>query len=171
MPDNNRPTPASQWRVAEAIQLPNSGNVALLKRLHILDLAGLGYLPDTLTAKVQQAFFDAESAQLEDDAEAAGRNLINQLGLAGFYDLLAQLCKAVFVQPRVVDEPAEGAEEIAPSDINFDDRVWLFTWVMGADEEVAENLGTFLSEQDESMEPASTGEELRPEAVDAGGAG
>lgn len=135
-----RATSGSAWReprqAGVPVQLP-SGNIARLRPVEPQALLKQGEIIDILTPLVAKMLFQGADATAETIAQVIGD------ATAGTDDNPAQLqeaaarladlervcdivCKAAFVDPRVVDEP-QAENEIAPDDIELSDKVHVFT--------------------------------------------
>lgn len=116
-------TTAAQWKSGEIVQLP-SGKVAKLRRPDALSLLlHDGRLPDALGPLI----FGGKN-------EGAGVNEIELTpeSLTALVPILDQLAVACFVEPRVSEKSAgQGDEVLVPSDIAFNDKLFLFQWVFG----------------------------------------
>lgn len=125
---NSPITTAAQWKSGEIVQLP-SGKVAKLRRPDALSLLlHNGRLPDALGPLI----FGGKN----EEAGVAEIELTPE-SLTALVPILDQLAVACFVEPRVV-EPARseksagpGDEVLVPSDIAFNDKLFLFQWVFG----------------------------------------
>lgn len=116
-----QPTTAASWRVARrdgfVITLP-SGNVAKLRPVALDVLITSGKLPDILTP------IAAKSLWVEEDVA----NIANVPEMAkGFADLVNFILPAAFMEPRVVCDREPGEGEIHIEDIDFEDKVAVFT--------------------------------------------
>lgn len=117
-------TSAGEWKRGELVRLP-SGKIARLKKPDILSMVMEdGKIPDALTPLI----FGKESQT----AIKQGRNPEIELTpevIVSLTPVLNKLAKGCFVEPRVVDKP--GDDEIAPLDVEFNDKLFLFQWVFG----------------------------------------
>ena len=135
-----RATSGAAWREPRQagipVQLP-SGNIARLRPVEPQALLKQGEIIDILTPLVAKMLFQGADASAETIAQVIGD------ATAGTDDNPAQLqeaatrladlervcdivCKAAFVDPRVVDDP-QAENEIAPDDIELADKVHVFT--------------------------------------------
>lgn len=108
------------WEEGELVQFPESGNVARLRPVGLVDLWQLGKIPDHLTAIVVE-LLTAQQLSPERAIEKAAENL------KGITDLYVIVCRAAFISPKVVDDPA-GDDEIAFHHIIQADREFLLAW-------------------------------------------
>jgi hypothetical protein len=125
------------WRmnVVGEYELP-SGNVAMLKRVSLVDLVEQGGIPQTLTGLV---------------AEVAQKQELRQLSLEelhDFADVVNLVVKACFVDPAVADEPTEDA--LGVREISFVDRAEVFRWANVA----ARQLRPFRGKQEGAVNAA-----------------
>lgn len=115
-------TTAAQWKSGEIVQLP-SGKVAKLRRPDALSLLlHDGRLPDALGPLIFGKTEGTGVAEIELTPES----------LTALVPILDQLAVACFVEPRVSEESAgQGDDVLIPSDIAFNDKLFLFQWVFG----------------------------------------
>ena len=153
-PKNLKVTPVSDWKKdlseGSALELP-SGKVAQLRRRSIFLLMKTGQIPNELRAIVQNFISSPQGAR-----EIAGENFETM------FELIDLVAKACFVYPKLVDEDkAElGTDEIYISDIEFDDKLYVYLWSSG---EVSD-LGFFRREQDSTVSNLLDGQAVQPEA-------
>lgn len=174
MPNNNQPpqiTSVEQIRAkSTAVETLPSGIRVRLRRMHVLDMAGTGLLPQELTNELMNTFIAAGSGGVqprsEEDKQAFGMDMIRNMGVEKFMTLLNEVAVAVMAEPQLVREPGPG--EIGPMDLSFDDRVHLFTWAAGQrrrnprSEEAAASMSNFLAEsQTEGVVSVEGGEGVR----------
>lgn len=119
-------TSATQWKSGEIVQLP-SGKVAKLRRPDALSLLlHDGRLPDALGPLI----FGGKN-------EGAGVIELTPESLTALVPILDQLTVACFVEPSVVERhesdksAGQGDDVLVPSDIAFNDKLFLFQWVFG----------------------------------------
>ena len=127
------------------IKLP-SGNVARLRPVALDVLITSGKLPDLLTpiaAKTLWAELDME--EIGDAAEVA----------KSMSELLNFVCKASFLEPRVVDEEPE-EDEIALEDIEIGDKTFVFQLAT----QPAEVLRRFRERQSRDVASVPDGESI-----------
>ncbi|MBZ0315438.1 MAG: hypothetical protein K8L91_03395 [Anaerolineae bacterium] len=119
---NSPITTAAQWKSGEIVQLP-SGKVARLRRPDALSLLlHDGRLPDALGPLIFGKSEGAGVAEIELTPES----------LTALVPILDQLAVACFVEPRVAEKSAgPGDDVLVPSDIAFNDKLFLFQWVFG----------------------------------------
>jgi len=129
-----------EWREANApeeVTLP-SGKKALLRRVHILDVALTGEIPGTLVVKAEQ--FKSRANVLD---------MLSQPGeLAEWMGAIDAVCIAAFVAPKVGREPTE--EQLGIEEVSHEDRLAIFAWVNGG----AAKLEPFRPRPDAGVEPA-----------------
>lgn len=116
-------TSAAQWKSGEIVQLP-SGKVAKLRRPDALSLLlHDGRLPDALGPLIFGGKNEgAGVAEIELTPES----------LTALVPILDQLAVACFVEPRVNEKSVgQGGDVLVPSDIAFNDKLFLFQWVFG----------------------------------------
>lgn len=135
-----RATAGSAWReprqAGVPVQLP-SGNIARLRPVEPQALLKQGEIIDILTPLVAKMLFQGADATAETIAQVIGDATAgtddNPAQLESAAARLADLervcdivCKAAFVDPRVVDDP-QAENEIAPDDIELADKIQVFT--------------------------------------------
>jgi hypothetical protein len=110
-------TPLSAWRDQAEGQLHKlpSGNVARLKRVHVLDLVKQGKIPDTLTGLVAQ-MIDTTGGKIE----------VTLKDLGDYVDVVNLVAIAAFVEPRLAAEPGDDA--LGVEELPFVDRAAVFEW-------------------------------------------
>ncbi|KAB2853140.1 MAG: hypothetical protein F9K46_18605 [Anaerolineae bacterium] len=116
-------TTAAQWKSGEMVQLP-SGKVAKLRRPDALSLLlHDGRLPDALGPLIFGGKNErAGVAEIEFTPES----------LTALVPILDQLAVACFVEPRVNEKSVGQRDDVlVPSDIAFNDKLFLFQWVFG----------------------------------------
>lgn len=156
MTDKKTPelTPVSEWKkdVSEgaAVELP-SGKVAKLRRRSIFALVRSGQIPNELKAIVQSIISSPAGAKA-----VAGENLEAMFAII---DIVATAC---FVYPKLADGGTRPltADEIDISDVDFDDKLFVYLWSAG---EVS-SLESFRKEQDSAISVAFDGKSVQPEA-------
>ena len=87
----------------------------------------------------------------------------NPTSVSGMADLTGAICRAVFVAPRIVEDgavPNEEDDEIALDWLGLDDKMTVFTHVMGK----GDDLVPFPEAAGGDVEAAPAGDELREEA-------
>lgn len=121
-------TSAAEWKAGEIVQLP-SGKVAKLRRPDALSLLLRdGRLPDALGPLI----FGGQN-----EGAGAGAIELTPEALTALVPILDQLAVACFVEPRVVEptnvgkSAGPGDDGLLPSDIAFNDKLFLFQWVFG----------------------------------------
>jgi hypothetical protein len=143
------------WRanVVGEYELP-SGNVAMLKRVSLVDLVEQGGIPQTLTGLV---------------VEMAQKQQLRQLSLEelhDFADVVNLVVKACFIDPVVADEPTE--HSLGVREISFVDRAEVFRWA----NEAAQRLRPFRGKSEGAVHTArrvgSVREPAEPATWDSG---
>lgn len=142
-------TPASDWKKdAEGtlMELP-SGKVARLRRRSIFALMKAGQIPNELRAIVQNFISSPQGARA-----VAGENF------EAMFQLIDVVAKACFVYPKLVDEGENELDddEVYVSDIEFDDKLYVYLWSAG---EVS-SLEAFREEQNSSISTAFDGKSV-----------
>lgn len=117
-------TPASQWkRPTETHQLP-SGKVVKLKRVSPISLImRAGNIPDSLA----HIAMDAINGGGKKNSQAAG---FGKQDLGMIADLMDSITKSAFADPVIVDNPDYENGQIAITDIDDDDKIWVMNWAM-----------------------------------------
>jgi len=90
-----------------------SGNVARLRKVHVLDLAEQGQIPAPLAGMVAAL-------------TSAGRVTLRPEQFKDYVALINQVVKAAFVEPAVADEADEA--HLAVGDVEMNDRLEVFNW-------------------------------------------
>lgn len=114
-----RPTSGSTWRrpyvEGEVVQLP-SGNYARLRPVALDMLVAKGEIPDFLTNVAAMTLW------VETDMEKASENgeLLKQ-----FTELVNLIVPAVFMDPKIVDDP-QADDEISIEHVSFTDKAAAF---------------------------------------------
>ena len=110
-----RSTEASSWKRSnqpELHELPDSGNVALLRRPSVLEMLRKGEIPNPLLDAALQA---AQGEPLSDYGEAA--------------EFLSVMVASAFVEPRCLLDGEPGDGEIALEWLADKDRQYVLAWV------------------------------------------
>lgn len=116
-------SPASSWkRITEEHTLP-SGRVVELRPIDPIEVVmSSGNVPGNLSSFIAKSM----------SGKAAALNLEAQ-DAAFMPELAARVCKAAFINPRIVDhEPDYEAGEIELADIPFVDKMDVFSWAFSA---------------------------------------
>ncbi|MBN1814712.1 MAG: hypothetical protein JXA14_22925 [Anaerolineae bacterium] len=145
-------TSITKWRSKnkpEEVTLP-SGNVALLRRVHILELARGGAIPTVLATMMSG---DGKVSTNPADM------LKNADDLTEMLDMIDAVVMRAFVQPKLGKEATD--EQLAIGEVNVTDRMFVFRWCNGE----AEQLGPFRPKPEAGVESTPAGEDLRDEAV------
>lgn len=129
-----RPTSGKEWRTARTtgtpIQLPHSGHIAIVRPVEPGQLIKQGEVLDILSPLVSTMLFegtDAGLAQIQqavsdasgDDPTALQRAIANLGSLERMCDIV---CRAAFLNPRIVDDP-QADDEIALDDLALQDKI------------------------------------------------
>lgn len=114
-----RPTSGREWRKPReegyVITLPSSGYSVRLRPVPLPTLVVQGKIPDTISPLAAEALWGAD----EDDKRDAKELLTATMELYDF------VCRAAFVEPKIVDEP-QGDDEISIDDVDFYDKQAVF---------------------------------------------
>ena len=147
-------TSAAAWREPRengfVVTLP-SGNTARIRPVALDVMIQDGRLPDLLSP------IAARSLWTETDVEEIGK--VGELA-TGMAELFGYVCKASFIEPRVVDGEDLGEGEISLSDVCFDDKAFVFQLAI----QPAQVLHRFCEQQTRDVEPPRTGGCDAPEA-------
>jgi hypothetical protein len=115
-------TSGSQWRKlreeGELLELP-SGNFARLRPIALIELIHLGHVPNQLLT-VAYSLMGGDQDDVSTPEEQVDR-------LRNFSQLVQIVCKAAFVEPKIVDEPTQD-NEITFFDLSEDDRLFVYAW-------------------------------------------
>lgn len=147
-------TSASAWREPRekgfVVTLP-SGNAARIRPVALDVMIQDGTLPDLLSP------IAAKSLWTETDIEEIGKVAELATGMA---ELFGQVCKAAFLDPRVVEsDEGLGEGEIALADVSFDDKAFVFQLAIQS----AQILRTFCEQQARNVESTRTSGDDTPE--------
>lgn len=117
-------TPASQWkRPGELHQLPSGKIVKLRRTSPISIIMRAGNVPDSLA----QIAMDAINGGGKNGAKTVE---FKKSDLGMIADLMDTVNKAVFMEPEIVDNPDYERGQIAISDVDENDKIWVMTWAM-----------------------------------------
>lgn len=144
-------TTVQEWRAKNQpveVELP-SGNVALLRKVNVLDLAVTGDIPSTLVV---------DAARYKDGGVDMSRLSGDPQLFQQFLGLIDPVVIAAFVQPKVAKEATEDALGI--SEIDAQDKLAVFAWC----NEGAEALRPFRPGPSPRLESAPDGGDVRPPA-------
>jgi hypothetical protein len=149
-----QPTNGATWREpyekGEIVELP-SGKIARLGPANVeILIKAMGDLPDALTSVIANLFIGEGDGDL-------GLNSLTDL--AGFVDLGNALCRASFLEPKVVDNPQK-ANEIAPEHIHFMDKVFILERALSE----AMSLDKFRPQQKSHVETVDNSQPVRTKA-------
>lgn len=148
------PTPAKVWRQPReegyVVTLPG-GNNARLRPVAMDRLITSGAIPDLLSPLAAKMLFE------ETDVE----QIANAVDLAtSTAELFDHVCKAAFLEPRIVDEIEKPDEEITLDDLCFADKMLVFQLAI----QPAEVLRKFRDRQAAGVDAVLDGEDDEPKA-------
>lgn len=109
-----------------------SGNVYRVRMPYVADLLKRGNLPNPLITFIADTFFAGGS---EDKYNAYLRQDGSQEAVQTVTDSLRAICEAVFIDPKVVDDP-QADDEVAIADVPLVDQMWAFRLVFVPVQEV-----------------------------------
>lgn len=139
-------TGIAEWRKrrdeGQEVRLP-SGNVARLRRVHILDLAEQGAIPAPLAGLVSQM-------------TRARKTTIDMEEMGEYLGLVNLVVKASFTEPPVGDEATE--TQLGVDEISTVDRLAVFAWNHPEGEQF---LRGFRAKQARVVDAAQSGKRLR----------
>lgn len=142
-----KPTSASDWRkmstLGMVIELP-SGKFARIRKPDLLVLVKAGKIPNALAGKVTEMI----KTQKVD---------LSKFELDDVTDILNATAKAAFVEPQVTEKPNK--DQIAPEDIDFDDRLFVFQYAQGG----TKDLDFFRNQQARNVSSVQTSQDVQPE--------
>jgi len=141
-------TSIAEWQREHEMLLP-SGNVARLRKIHILDLAEQGQVPAPLAGMVSSLM-------------ATGRVVIRQEQFKDYAEMINLVAKAAFVEPPLADKA--DATHLAVGDVDMADRLEVFNWC-----HEGKKLRPFRAEQAGAVDAAQPGRGLRPATERAAG--
>lgn len=151
MTEELRPTLGIEWRKPrrEGVLVPlPSGNVARIRPVALDVMIASGQIPDVLTPLAAKTLWtEVEADQIGNVAEMA----------TGMADLFNVVCRAAFVEPRIVDDP-QAEDEIGIEDIDFQDKAAVFQLAIGP----ARQLELFRERQEAAMAALRAGEGGEP---------
>jgi hypothetical protein len=158
-----RATSGAAWRALRTqgvpIELP-SGHIAHLRPVAPEALVAQGEILDILTPLVTQMLFQGVDASADAIAQVLGGMMEADDGadpaqlraaatnLAHLEQVCDQVCRAAFVDPRIVDDP-QADDEIALADLDLTDKVHVFTLALRG----AAALQHFRAEPPADVEP------------------
>lgn len=152
-PDNLTPTSGAVWRRPrmEGVVIPlPSGNICRIRPVALDVMITSGKLPDLLTPLAAKTLWtELDTDQIGDVAEMA----------TGMAELFGTVCRAAFIEPRIVDSP-EADDEISLEDIDFADKAAVFQLAI----QPAKVLEGFRQQQTRDVEPVRDGEKQPVEA-------
>lgn len=151
-------TPAKQWRKlreeGELYELPFSGHVARLRSVALDTMLLKGEIPNQLKAVTAEILWAAS-----DDVQSQDIEQLVETAQAGM-ELLEWVCKACFVEPKVVDGPetALADDEISIEDIELGDKNAVLHFALAP----TSALRRFREEQGGALGPVPDGENGEP---------
>lgn len=134
-------TSIADWRREHEMLLP-SGNVARLRKVHVLDLAEQGQIPTPLVGMVSTLM-------------ATGKAIIRQEQFKDYAELINLVARVAFVEPKLADQADEA--HLAVSEVDMADRLEVFNWC-----HEGKKLRPFRAEQAGAVDAAQSGGGLRP---------
>jgi hypothetical protein len=159
-----QPTPGKQWRQPREegyVRTLFSGNVVRLRPLDLATMLVEGEIPDLLTGLVYQVLFEGVDAPgYVPPAPHGEESKQTVFGITPtILPVVNLVCKAAFLQPRIVDNP-QTDDEIAMEDVELRDRALVFNLVtQGADA-----LRRFHYQPPPALAPVPDRQDLEPEA-------
>jgi hypothetical protein len=134
-------TGISDWRRECEMVLP-SGNVARLRKIHVLDLAEQGHIPAPLAGMVAAL-------------TSSGRAVIHAEQFKEYAELIHLVVKTAFVEPALADQADEA--HLAVGDVDMADQLEVFNWC-----HEGKKLQPFRAKQAGAVGTAQPGGGLRP---------
>lgn len=150
---SQKPTSGREWRKAReegyVITLPSSGYAVRLRPVPLHSLIAQGKIPDTLSPLAAEALWGEDSDGKQDVKEL----------LSSTVELYDWVCRAAFVEPKIVDNP-QADDEISIEDVDFNDKSAVFQAALlpGA------ALRNFRDEQERIMGAVHAGKDDGPAA-------
>lgn len=157
------PTSAKQWKkasVEEDLELP-SGNTARVKRVQLPKLIATGAFPDALTTMAQGHVDEGKGKAPKKKAMSVEDMIADPSKLQLMFDAFDRITAAVVIEPKVLyhcyvdgDEIPEGYsvgddipaderddEVIYTDDVDFDDKQFIFQFVVGGTRDLEQFRG------------------------------
>lgn len=131
------PRSVGEWRRARRATeewVTPSGLRVALRRVSLLNLVEQGAIPTPLLGMVDQV--------------TSGKTTIDVRELADFLPLVNAVVRAVVVTPRIEDGEIDPDDDtrISIGELTFADKLALFEWAMGGDQEGAARLTRFFQD-------------------------
>lgn len=163
MSESPKATSAAEVRAHRAhprlVALP-SGITVEVQRLALLELAAAGRIPDDMTTDVLVGLSEALGEAGEQSPAEAKRRMNRRL------EVIDAVCIAMLVEPRM---SADGAgDSIAPRDLEFGDRTYLYALALGTEE--GPELAPFPFGQGADLAAGADGAGVGSAAVEPAGA-
>jgi hypothetical protein len=157
----------AEWRRRRAqehlTRLP-SGNLAKLRTVDLYGLMEQGDVPDVLTTLAASVLFEGADKVISLDEPAKGKadrgDILERARQR--VDLINLVCKAAFVEPRIVDDP-QADDELAIDDVHMEDRAFVFWLALRP----AEELSRFRYESPPDVEAVQQRDDAPSEAEPA----
>lgn len=144
-----QPTSGKQWRApreqGELVRL-GSGYVARLRPVDVGALLASGTMPDILTPLAARIVYEGADAQEQIDAALLQQSV-------EMLEMFNVVCKAAFLEPRIVDNP-QADDEISIEDLSYVDRAQVFNVCI----QPAEVLRTFRLQQESDVATVPDGQ-------------
>jgi hypothetical protein len=180
-----KPTTKTQWKKTVGgteLEVP-SGNVALVRRLGLQVFVKKGVIPNSLMPMVNKAISSGEF-DVKDELEGLNEQMLEDI--IALYDAILLEC---VVEPHVSPVPLlsqvhvdaglcgpddignpvpyalRDQEELYVDEVDFQDKVFIFQWVVGGTRDVE----SFRAEQDAAMDALRSSGEVVAPAVSAPG--
>lgn len=160
MTDQNTITSGRAWRQPREegfVKALPSGNVARLRPVDMSALLASGEIPDILTPLAVSTIMDGADTEKLANPEDLAEHTSEMIR---FFNLV---CKAAFLEPRIVDDP-QGDDEISIEDVELQDRSFVYALAT----QPAEVLRTFRLRETPDVDPVSDGQDDGTEAEPAG---
>lgn len=150
----NRST-AQSWKKSAAksqdLEVP-SGNVCLVKRPDTLKmLLQGGTIPNALMPIIKEHLATGEGTEQAPKDEIIARTLADAGALEGMVEMIDKVVVACVVEPKVLrvpeDEDDRDEDNLYVDEIDFADKVYIFSWAMGG----ADDLASFREEPREGV--------------------
>jgi hypothetical protein len=155
------PTDAATWMQAYAgivVTLP-SGLRVRLRPVDLITLVMDGHVPDRLTPVVADMIYEPGAGTDEYDAVERALHVRREQ-----MPVINAVCKAAFLEPRIVDDPAT-ENGITLDSLPVTDRIRAAGMVMSG----VDHLRKFRDQPAPTVAPAPDGEPVEPEAEPTGG--
>jgi hypothetical protein len=160
MTDHSTITPGRAWRQPREegfVKALPSGHVARLRPVDMSVLLASGEIPDILTPLAVSTIMDGADTEKLANPENLAEHTSEMIR---FFNLV---CKAAFLEPRIVDAP-QGDDEISIEDVEMSDRSFVYALVT----QPVEVLRTFRLDKTPNVDPVSDGQDNGAAAEPAG---